>query len=520
MPQTVNGIGTHYYGKKNKDSYPGVCRSCGAQGILESYDTRLWFVVLYFPIIPLGRKRITDYCRRCSRHYVMSQAQWEKARQESVSDALAKYQAEPSPEAALKVHGTLLGFHLADEAAKLRGAIVGEYPDSADLHEGLGVQLREIGLMDPAAEMFEKAMKLQPDRPEARWGVAQSRITAGQLDQARDLLRFLETPGSAQTYSLGPLETLARAYQRAGRHHETLELCRFLLTEQPSMAENREFRKLVAASEKALNQTESMLPAERFSWLSLLNPKSGRFTPWKHWLALTALLLILLSGFLAIVNEHHRRNRTLFVVNDTGRPARLSIDGQPELRVDKLEKLSLAEGTHYVKIIEPVTEEFDADMQTDYFERFTKNPVWVVNVGGAAGLFDETIHYAVNPRPPTVRSHIGENFAFIDDADYAFQDPPAQLEIAGDKKEVSKKHVGRDDAPAVVLFNFAMSEGRFSEALHFAETHLRMDPKNMSLRVMYVMAAEKAGKQDQAARFLREIGFDPSLGNPSKKPTK
>jgi tetratricopeptide (TPR) repeat protein len=504
MPQTVNGIGTHYYGKKNKDSYPGVCRSCGAQGILESYDTRLWFVVFFVPVIPLGRKRITDYCPRCSRHYYMSQAQWEKVRQESVSAALAKYQAEPSPEAALRVHGTLLGFHLADEAAKLRTAIVSEFPDSAELHEGLGIQLHEAGQFEPAAALFEKALKLQPDRPEAQWGVARARIDAGQLDQARELLRFLETPGAAQAYSLGPLEVLARAYQRSGRHHETLELCRLLLTEQPSRGENREFRKLVAASEKALNQTESLLPAERFSWFSLLNPKSGRFAPWKHGLALTAVLLVLIAGVLAGLNEYYRRNRTVYVVNDSGRPARLSIDGGNEIRVDTMEKIRLAEGPHHVKIIEPVAEEFDADMRTAYFDRFTKHPMWVVNVGGAAGLFDETIHYAAHPRPPAVNFLIGENFAFFRDVDYAFQDPPPQLHVQGENREVAKVHVGRIDLPAEKIFLYAATQASLPAALHFAETRLRADPENTRLLFMYQQIAAGAGERNRVARCFRE----------------
>lgn len=62
MPTTVNGVGTHYYGRKNRAARISVCRACGRQGMLESYDTRLWFVIVFIPIIPLGRKRIIDQC--------------------------------------------------------------------------------------------------------------------------------------------------------------------------------------------------------------------------------------------------------------------------------------------------------------------------------------------------------------------------------------------------------------------------------------------------------------------------
>ena len=58
MPTTVNGIGTHYYGKSNTAVRNGRCNSCGRICQLTSYDTRLWFVVVFVPLIPLGRKRV------------------------------------------------------------------------------------------------------------------------------------------------------------------------------------------------------------------------------------------------------------------------------------------------------------------------------------------------------------------------------------------------------------------------------------------------------------------------------
>ena len=69
MPSTVNGIGTGYWGKKNRHSYQGQCRGCNRQTTLTCYDTTYCFVVLFLPVIPLGKKRILDYCAACSRHY-------------------------------------------------------------------------------------------------------------------------------------------------------------------------------------------------------------------------------------------------------------------------------------------------------------------------------------------------------------------------------------------------------------------------------------------------------------------
>ncbi|MCA9099318.1 MAG: hypothetical protein KDA36_13070, partial [Planctomycetaceae bacterium] len=97
MPYTVNGIGTHYYGKKNLQVRRDYCRSCHHLGDLKSYDTRLWFVVVFIPIIPLGRKRIIDECPSCSRHFAANLDKFEMGRQLAISGALDEYRANPDP---------------------------------------------------------------------------------------------------------------------------------------------------------------------------------------------------------------------------------------------------------------------------------------------------------------------------------------------------------------------------------------------------------------------------------------
>ncbi len=141
MPITVNGIGTHYYGKSNRNVRDGVCRSCGAHAQLQSYDTRLWFVVLFVPVIPLGRKRIIDQCSRCSRHFVANQAKYEMARQLNVSGVLERYRSQPTAEAALSVHASLLSFHMHAEADKFREVALQNHAQSAELQAGLAAHL-------------------------------------------------------------------------------------------------------------------------------------------------------------------------------------------------------------------------------------------------------------------------------------------------------------------------------------------------------------------------------------------
>src|SRR4051794_17014038 len=90
MPQVYNGCGTWYYGRKNVVTYQGVCNSCRRQVALSSHDTRLWVVVVFIPIIPLGKKRIIDKCPACTRHMAMNYADYEQGRKRT-QEAIGAY---------------------------------------------------------------------------------------------------------------------------------------------------------------------------------------------------------------------------------------------------------------------------------------------------------------------------------------------------------------------------------------------------------------------------------------------
>src|SRR5438128_214219 len=213
MPTTYNGVGTHYYGKKNLQTHPGVCRQCGGSVTLSSYDTRLWFVVVFIPVIPLGRKRILEQCPACTRHFVLDLEKWEAAKQLEISGALDKFRSNPTPEAAIEAHQQLINFHQISRAAEFRELMCQKFADNPKIHSYLGIVLAQLGKSDEASLYFSRALELRPDLPEARVGVARNLIRTQRLDEARKLLDFLERPGAEQLYSLEPLEQLARGYQ-------------------------------------------------------------------------------------------------------------------------------------------------------------------------------------------------------------------------------------------------------------------------------------------------------------------
>src|SRR4029077_18562322 len=95
MPTVVNGIGTWYYGKQRIHRCKGVCPFCQRIGELQSYDTTLFFVVCFVPLIPLSRKRILEQCPSCQKHRVVSLAKWEALKAEDIARLLEKLQENP-----------------------------------------------------------------------------------------------------------------------------------------------------------------------------------------------------------------------------------------------------------------------------------------------------------------------------------------------------------------------------------------------------------------------------------------
>lgn len=472
MPTTVNGIGTHYYGRKNKVVRQGVCNSCHRTANLESYDTRLWFVVIFIPLIPLGRKRIIDKCPYCTRHVAADADAYEQAKQLQTSGSQEQYRRDPSPEAALGVHAQLLSFHEHEQAAEFRRSALGRFPAHAGLRVGVGSHLNQVSSFDEAAELFEEALKLEPDLPEARAGVAWRMMTLGELDEARSLLDFLEEPGAGQYHNLGPIDRLSTCFQQQGRHEEALEIAGILLREIPEAGQRHAFRGFVRKSEKALGRPDSILPPAGRTILGLFRAEGSPYSSGQRKLALGAVGLALLAAGLLISNEYIRTHRTIHVVNACGVPVQVRVDDGPPQMVLGMGRLVVAEGPHRLSVDGPVPETHDVALRSGYFERWTHKPLWAFNPGGEAVLGDQTVFYALHPQPSPVRYVVGLPFLALPHVDYPFTDPPPRMQVEGKDKVVSKTVVEWLRGHDAAAFQAALATDR-AAALGFAERRLR-----------------------------------------------
>jgi tetratricopeptide (TPR) repeat protein len=509
MPATYNGIGTHYYGKKNLESRPGVCPFCGRGVELLSYDTRLWFVVLFLPVIPLGRKRIIDYCPSCRRHYVVAADKWETAKQLEISGALEKFRSNPTPEAAIEAHQQLLTFHQSAQAAEFRQMMGEKFADNAKLQSYLGDALAHLGRLDEATPFYSRAHALRPDLPAARVGLARGHIRANRHDEARQLLDFMEKPGAAQLYSLEPLEVLANAYQQAGRHAEALELFGKLLEAVPAVGQHKAFRVKVKKSEKALGRRDSVLPKLKFGWrrfFGLERPAAaasvGPKLTWRTLAGLGVILLVVLIGMM-IGNESVRRHRRLYIVSGFKEPPTVEVRGIGTVKVSRgVSELVLPEGRHHATITGPVRQEIDFEVRSGYFDRWFDSPAWVLNVSGAAVLELDQIVYGAPSHPGSVSFYFGEPFRFFPKITHPFRPTPESLRLhSGEERVLSHLDVFRGEVSD--LFYHLQREGRLADALLLAEVRLPLQPEDERLLLAYVAAASQQTQRDRLEQFLR-----------------
>jgi len=508
MPVTYNGIGTHYYGQKNIETRPGVCRQCGRGGNLSSYDTRLWFVIVFIPVIPLGRKRIVDYCPACRRHFAVDLQKWEMAKQLEISGALEKFRSNPTADSAIEAHQQLINFQQTVQAAEFRQLMVQKFADVAKVHSYLGVVVAQLGRPEEAAPYFQRALELRPDLPEARIGMAQIHLRAQRLDEARKLLDFMEKPGAEQLYSLGPLEQLAIAYQQANRHTEAIELLSKLQQALPAIADHSGFRKTVAKSEKALGRKETILPKRKFSWRRFLgrDRPAGRFAPaakltWRK-LAGAGIVLALIVLGMAIGNEYIRRHRTVYVVNGWASPATIEVPGAGKLQAFKgVTELVLAEGRHHAIVTGPLRQELDFEIHSGYFSRWFSDPAWVLNPGGASVLVFREAVYRQNPPPIKVSFYFGQAFQFFPKVTNPFRPLPDSVQMkSGETRLLTELEVFRGEMDSV--FYHFQSRGEGEQALQFAEWLLRRRPDDEQMIRLYANAAVQQRQLDRAEKFL------------------
>ena len=110
-------------------------------------------------------------------------------------EALARMEQDPdNPEAALAALGALTMSNRTEEAEKIAAFAAERFGDNAEVQMDLGAWYESTGRGAQADDCFERALELDPTSEAARRAVAITRLEAGDPDATRPLLAFMLEP--------------------------------------------------------------------------------------------------------------------------------------------------------------------------------------------------------------------------------------------------------------------------------------------------------------------------------------
>ena len=493
MPSTVNGIGTNYVGKANLERNYGVCEQCHHNGELLTYDTRLWFVVLFIPVIPLGRKKILDYCPKCTAHRILSLNEWQKAGDKALEEVKQEFSQKPNdPDIAIKYHSTLDCWNKHEEAAELAEKLNSKFKQNFDVQMYLGAWYERKGKTKAADTFFEQALNIEPDNPEAKRAVALGHIENGDIEKAEDLLAHMKEKGEHQDITL--LFMLADAYQKKNLHDKALEIFEIICRDFPETArKDKAFRKAVKRSEKMHGGMKSILPPPPFNWAKAIIPT----------------VVLILAIIIFQTNAYITGHRTLYVVN--GLPVNTSIQfpGQSpvKLRPNSKRSITVAEGKLKVIVKTPGgSNTTEINVQDNIWDRFFGDTVFVFNIDGGAIIMKADCVYTNKPNGKKTgkdryQLYILPRFMKFHDIDYCFKAFPKSISMDYENSEKIKTQLSVLKIKPQKALSSLENEIKLSDLLNYAEAHLLAAPSEKLLDGYNLLIVEN-NKLSRGLKFL------------------
>ncbi|MEM7453582.1 MAG: hypothetical protein AAF456_04425 [Planctomycetota bacterium] len=535
MPYTINGIGTSYYGKKAVESELGTCEFCRRQVELESYETGEYFVVLFIPLFPLGRKQIFDMCPACTKHRAVPVDKWHGIRDQTIQDSSRMLLMRPDdPEAGIKHLQNLTAFRQYNEARQLVPILERTHPDNVNVQLGIGFWLEKFGNVQDAQRCFDRAYELNPDHPAAIRVQARDLILKGNCPEAHQMLLPQQFP--SPDFEPALFHALGNGFQTAGNHDQALEVYQQVLQASPLLMQDREFCRTVQRSEKALGRRESIIRRK-----PLYEYKA-------FWAAACVVLLFVGAMFLA----HSRsQSRAVHVVNGLAQEITIRIDDGPELTVPRTGwvKARIPEGSHQVAIVSPPgLSERSFSFETSFREQIFSTPVFVLDPVGSAVVYHEKIVYSEDPQDDDPGNefdyHVGQLLYKFNGIDFPFAPFPDEIEVDSTIHKTYRDRVdfepldpeqfltGQLDAsPEKQLFvteqiltvapdngdfwvsyaGIAMSHNQLERCAEFVKPHLSVDPVNVKMHRFYQSVCGQIPDRSQAlaADYDEYLSSDP-----------
>jgi|GEM_PF-3951769 len=442
MPTVYNGIGTWYWGRSNVHHCADFCSFCGAYGHLKSYNTTTFFVFVFVPLIPLGRKRIMDQCPTCGRHHAIPFRKWEQDRQDQLLPAVSEYLDAPR-DAEKATTAISLSAAFDDEDSLLAVATIAEESlgDHAEVQAALGQGYWRFGLTDGAIEAYERSLAINHD-PLVGDRLAIALMHQSKPSEAEAYLRHIIDESLEDRGAI--IKLLLQSYQSVGDHESVMRLISDIEQPLPSLAKDPD---VVKAGKYSSRRQGGGRPI-RMPHLSEPGVTDRDGDKWRELLPrligpLVAVLAII--GFV-LASQNEAKNREVWVVNGLDRAYEVNIASQPiNIPPNSSRKVKTGEGDLLVRVnndSDLPTQEKTFSIQTSLLSRLFTHETFVINMDQAAILVWQNVTYAVNPDPNDtgeVELHVGEPYYKFTGVDFEFEELPDEVELPSQSSSTNKQ---------------------------------------------------------------------------------
>jgi len=477
MPGVIDGgIGTWYYGKRRIHTVRGDCEVCRKQADLVSYDTTLFFVVAFLPLIPLQKRRVIRQCSNCKCHRVLSLRKWEEAKARDGAELMEKLQQDPNNRDTI-LHA--IGYAQAYQDEPLFNRVVdtlaGERTDDAVIQVELGNAFSYFAHWARAEESYRAALAAE-DSEAIREQLALTLLKQDRPDEARPYLQHIID--NKKRDCAGMFYYLIKGYQAQGRNDEALDLMDERDRAFPEFVQEKEYK----AQRKI--STRYQHTGRKVASAFLADAKAGyREGNWSSRIPLliAAAVVLGLIGLYFGSAVWMGQSRKVYLVNGTNQPYTVLVQGVERLMpANYVFPIQVSEGDVEVVFQGPKLglPPIRCQIETSFWSRPFEGHTFVINPDQSAIIVEEEIFYAVaNPRQGSAKPQIGKPFYSMEDLDYEFVEFPPTLQLKGGA-EVRKTRVAlaTDSSPEARL---AFAQGlNPQEQVELCQRVLLLDPNS------------------------------------------
>jgi tetratricopeptide (TPR) repeat protein len=479
MPALYNGIGTWYHGKSNLFRDYGQCDSCGREVVLSSYDTTLYFVVIFVPLIPLGKKRVIWQCPVCKKHRHVSLAKWRQQKEKGLGEAREKYKANPRDrDAAEELVSAFISYQERDGFLEAAAEIAENHGRDAKVMKLIGGFYASLGYLAEADEALCASLWAGEDR-EVNEMLAEVLVRKLEPDAAAPYLQHIID--ERVSGKVGLLVFLAEGYQASGEHGKALEVLDKAADIWSGLKKNKRYKQVRKVSEKNRGTNKRVKSKS-------LEPvvQSAPASDWRAKIAKAAGPAVLALVLAIYIGAAYRagRSRDVYFVNGLSKPYTVKVNRAAHLlRPLWPVSVSVPEGPVVVEVEDgPNIPNRTFEVRTSFWARPFLKKTFVINPDGVAPVLLEKIYYApdnvlVPAGDRTV--YAGDSFYEFDRPDYVFEGFPERITVSTERKKIAKERLCLPEGEGARPEEIAglVMEVYGAEAVEIFRKHVEYEPE-------------------------------------------